>query len=89
MVSDEALMEEARRRVKARIGFWMHLAAYILVNLMFIATWWFGGMGFPWFIFMLAGWGIGIVAHYIETFHGESYIQEKTREEYRRLKEGR
>lgn len=52
---------------EGRTGFRIHLAAYVAVQLMLIATWWFtsnGGAVMPWFIFPLAGWGIGVVAHY-------------------------
>ncbi|MDH7594274.1 MAG: 2TM domain-containing protein [Methanomicrobiales archaeon] len=86
---DEELRTRARKTVEERIGFYMHLAAYILVNLMFIALWWFGGGGFPWFMFVLFGWGIGIAAHYFGAFYGDAYIEERAEEEYRRLKQER
>jgi uncharacterized protein DUF1707/2TM domain-containing protein len=45
-------------------GFPEHLAAYIAVNVMLIFIWIAAGGGFFWPIFPIAGWGIGVVAHY-------------------------
>lgn len=52
-----------------RLGFRIHLAVYVAVQLLLIATWGltssFGsGLPFPWFAFPLLGWGIGLAAHY-------------------------
>jgi hypothetical protein len=58
-----------------------------VVNLFLIAIWYLTGAGFPWFVFILFGWGIGIVAHYMGMFHGEGYVEGLTEKEYRKLKE--
>ena len=91
MVSDEELRTKARKSAEARAGFYIHLGIYVTVNALLIVLWWttgwFAGINiFPWFIFPLFGWGIGIVAHGIATFKGPSYVQRKTEEEYQRLK---
>ena len=52
-----------------RMGFRIHLAVYVAVQALLIATWaltssWDDGFPFPWPIFPLLGWGVGLVAHY-------------------------
>ena len=67
--SEEEIYEEAKKRVKAKKGFFIHLAAYIVVNIMLVLIWAFAaGGGFPWFIFPLGGWGIGILFHFLGVF---------------------
>ena len=67
--SEEEIYKEARRRVKAKKDFYVHLAVYVCVNTFLILIWAFAaGGGFPWFIFPLGGWGIGIVFHFLEVF---------------------
>ncbi len=88
MISDEELRIRARKTAEAKTVFYIHLSAYIMVNAFLVALWWFtGGFNiFPWFIFPIFGWGIGVVAHAIATFGGPSYIDRKAEEEFRRLK---
>lgn len=66
-------------------GFRIHLAVYIAIQVMLAATWaltsnWDGGIPFPWFVFPLLGWGVGLAAHYA-AYSG-------TRRRYRRRAEG-
>ena len=68
-MSEEQIYEEARKRVEARKGFFTHLIVYCIVNIMLIIIWAFpAGMGFPWFIFPLCGWGIGLLFHGLGVF---------------------
>ena len=93
MASDDELRKKAREIAKSKSDFYIHLAIYIAVNLFLIAQWWViaGPDGFPWFVFPLFGWGIGIAAHAIETFRGKSggYIERQTEKEYQKLKGNR
>lgn len=88
MLSDEELRNRARKTAEARVGFYIHFSIYIMVNSFLIALWWLtGGLSiFPWFIFPLFGWGIGVVSHGIATFKGQSYIDRKSEEEFKKLK---
>jgi len=76
------------RQRKEESGSTLHFAVYILINSFLIGLWWFtGGLAiFPWFLFPLLGWGIGIIGHALAVFRGPPYIERKTQEEYRRLK---
>ena len=68
-MSEEELYREARKRVEEKKGFFIHFAIYIAVNIMLVIIWAFpAGGGFPWFIFCLGGWGIGILFHFLGVF---------------------
>jgi hypothetical protein len=59
----EALAERqawvaARQRV-----FWVHAVLWLTVNLLLVVIWAVTGGGFPWFVFPLLGWLIGLAAH--------------------------
>jgi hypothetical protein len=55
----------ARKRVQMKRGFVVHLLLYVFVNAMLFIIWNVTGKGYPWFIWPLAGWGIGIFANAI------------------------
>ena len=68
-MTEEEIYEEAKKRVEEKRGFLTHLAVYVAVNIFLVIIWAFpGDRGFPWFIFPLGGWGIGIVCHFLGTF---------------------
>jgi hypothetical protein len=63
---DPALWEVAQRRA----SFKGHLASYIIVNAFFWVLWYFTGKHtghnnhYPWPIWPMLGWGIGLAFHY-------------------------
>ena len=67
-MTDQADHANAKKSVQARMGFYIHLTAYLVVNafLLFInlAT----SPERLWFYWPLVGWGIGIIAHAVVTF---------------------
>ena len=68
-MSEEQIYELAKKRVEEKRGFFTHLTVYILVNIMLVLIWRFAnGGGFPWFIFPLGGWGIGLIIHFLNVF---------------------
>lgn len=89
MPNDEELKQIARKSAEDKADFYAHLGAYIGVNLFIIAVWWVtAGPGtFPWFVFILFGWGIGIVVHFFSVFRGKAYVERMAGEEYTRLKQ--
>ena len=66
--SEKELYEQAKKRVEEKKGFYTHLAVYLAVNTMLIIIWAVTGDGFPWFLFPLGGWGIGILFHFLSIF---------------------
>ncbi len=61
-----------RRRERSagwqRKGFRIHATVFIAVQILIVAVWalqWqLGGTGYPWFVYPLLGWGVGLAAHY-------------------------
>ena len=67
-ISEEELYRLASKRVEEKKGFYTHFALYIGVNIMLVIIWSVTGAGFPWFVFPLGGWGIGILFHFLGVF---------------------
>jgi len=88
MTSEEKLREKAREIAKEKIGFYVHLLIYILVNsFLFIQWYWItNGEGFPWVITTTLGWGIGIAAHFIGVFILPPHTEKVEEKEYQKLK---
>jgi hypothetical protein len=55
---------EQRRAHSTRSGFRIHATVYVGVQLLLVSIWALAGAGYPWFLYPLLGWGIGLVAHY-------------------------
>lgn len=62
---EDTLEELARKRVQARTGFLVHAAMYLTMNAGLVIIWLLSGRGYPWFMWPLLGWGIGVLAHAI------------------------
>ncbi len=60
-----------------RTGFVIHATVYVAVNILLVVIWALTWTGFPWFVFPLLGWGIGLAAH------GAAYASQRSN--YRRL----
>ena len=65
---DEEVYKLARKRVEEKKGFFTHLIVYLCVNALLVVIWALTGAGFPWFLFPLGGWGIGLLFHFLGTF---------------------
>lgn len=62
MNQDRQSTELIKKKIELQFGFYVHLAVYILINILFI----FLDLKRPgniWFIYPLLGWGIGISIH--------------------------
>ena len=69
-MTEEELRTIAKKRVEARMGFAIHAAIYVVANLGFVAIWAATGAGYPWFVWPMLGWGIGIVSHGLSLVYG-------------------
>ena len=90
-MSEKELYEEARKRVEEKKGFYIHFAVYILVNIMLVIIWAVTGAGFPWFVFPLGGWGIGVLFHFLGVFvfsRQSAWEKREIEKEVERLKKG-
>ena len=79
--SEEEVYEEAKKRVKAKHGFYRHLGAYSVVNTALIIIWalsgdttneWsvYGGdwTGGKWFLWPLTIWGAFVLLNFLQVF---------------------
>jgi multisubunit Na+/H+ antiporter MnhC subunit len=65
--SPDDLERLAQRRASAKMGWFIHLAVYLLVNAgLFILSTQFGMH--RWSIFPAAGWGLGVLLHGVSVF---------------------
>jgi fatty acid desaturase len=63
----EAESQRQRRDRSARgqrAGFRIHATVFAAVNLMLVVVWALTGAGYPWFLYALLGWGVGLAAHF-------------------------
>lgn len=68
-LTEEEIYKQARKRVEEKKGFFVHLITYVLVNTGLILIWAFAaGGGYPWFLWVLGGWGIGLVSNFLAVF---------------------
>jgi len=88
---DEELYKLAKGQTDERKIFFSHLAAYIVVNAGLILIWWITSGGYPWFVWPLGGWGIGIAFHFLGVFvlpsHQGGWEQREICKEMERLKQ--
>jgi 2TM domain len=88
--TDDDLRRRAERRVASRNGFRIHLAVYVLVNLLLWAIWASTGADVktPWPIFASLGWGVGVAAHWWAVFgHNEDGREDQIQREMEKLRQ--
>ena len=61
--SEQELREQAIASLKKKRDFRTHLVMYVIVNAFLIGVWAITGAGFFWPVFVLGGWGIGLVGN--------------------------
>lgn len=78
-MNEQQAYEKARRRVEAKIGFFIHLVVYIVVNAVLIVVNVSESPEYLWFKWPLIGWGIGVVFHALGVFFfsGGSVVKER------------
>jgi 2TM domain-containing protein len=61
---------EDRRRRRERVArghrqaFRIHATVFVAVQVLLVVVWALVGAGYPWFLYALVGWGVGLAAHY-------------------------
>jgi hypothetical protein len=86
--SDE-LREIAEKRVRQKVALLSHIGAYIIINAFLVVVWLLSGRGYPWFLWVMAGWGIGLVFNifaYFSGAKGEAAKEKMVRKEMERMK---
>jgi len=82
---DEELLVRARKRTEAKISFYSDLGLYSIVNVILFALWWDNGGGFPWFLFVVFFWGLGVISHGLALFRQSDMFDKMAEAEYQRL----
>jgi hypothetical protein len=64
---------QAARRVQAKLGFYWHFASYLVINGLLIAVYLLttiavGGLYYPWFVWVMASWGVGLLFHFMGVY---------------------
>jgi hypothetical protein len=63
MTEEDPVREAAIERIKNRRGFVPHLIAYVIINALLVAAWAASGGGYFWPVWIMGGWGVGLVLH--------------------------
>jgi hypothetical protein len=64
-INEEELRAGAEKRVRERIHLLQHIGTYIVINGFLVVVWALSGGGYPWFLWVMAGWGVGLLSHII------------------------
>jgi uncharacterized oligopeptide transporter (OPT) family protein len=67
---DSEIRIRAEKRVNELLGFYVHLAVYILINIGLFVINYLTSKESWWFVWPLLGWGVGLFCHAIITFSG-------------------
>ena len=73
--------EAAVRRVKAKRDFKRHVVVYVVVNLLLIGIWALGDGGFFWPIFVILGWGVGLLIDGWDAYYKKPISEEEIQRE--------
>ena len=93
MANEQPRNEQLWLLAQKRAKFRRHLFTYIVINAFLWGIWWFtvgrydGFRGYPWPIWVMLGWGIGLAFNYFDAYHGSK--EDITQQEYEKLKRER
>ncbi|WP_345238999.1 2TM domain-containing protein, partial [Flavisolibacter ginsenosidimutans] len=74
----------AYKQAHKRVEFRTHLLVYLIINGMLWLVWYLTGGRYPWPLWPMAGWGIGLIFHYLFEYSTTRLLSEE--EEYEKLK---
>lgn len=90
---EDEVRKRAEKRVREKVHLLQHIAAYVIMNGFLIVVWGLTSnwSGYPWFLWVLAGWGIGLLFNIVGYFtggHGTAARDRMVEKEMERLKKG-
>lgn len=82
--------ERLWRIAKKRASFKKNLYSYIVINAFLWGIWWITEgeghhHGYPWPVWVMLGWGLGLGFQYFDAYNGDK--QHLAEEEYKRMKD--
>jgi len=91
LVSDEELMQQARKRVALKRWFKVHLLTYVVVNVFLVFIFFITTRGWPayfWPMWPMMGWGLGVAIHGAVVYFGILGFgnNDQVMKEYQKLK---
>ncbi len=76
-MEDNEAYKKAKEKVEAKIGFYIHLGLYIIINAILFIIDKASTPEETWFYWPLIGWGIGLLFHGIGVFVSTSKFRER------------
>lgn len=67
---EPTLREKAEQRVKNRVELLEHIGTYVVINGFLVVVWALTSRGYPWFLWVMAAWGVGLLFHIFSYFMG-------------------
>ena len=67
-MENQEAYQKAKKKIEAKIGFYIHLAVYVGVNILLIIVNLTTSTQHLWFKWPLIGWGIGVFFHALGVF---------------------
>jgi hypothetical protein len=86
--TEDQLREQAISQLKKKRDFKTHLLMYVLINAMLVVIWAISDSDFFWPIFVIGGWGIGLVANAWEVWGRKPITEDEIRRETDRMRGG-
>lgn len=81
---EEAIRQKAASRVRKKLGLYWHAAVFVIANGAMAAINLTHSPGYYWFVWPLAGWGVGLVMHAFATFQGTGMTEAMIEAEVKR-----
>ncbi len=91
LLSEDEIERIARKRAGAKLGWYIHAAVYVAVNLALFAASQYGFGQRPWSVIPVLGWGLGLALHGISVFMlgtDSAFRERLVRRERERLQRG-
>lgn len=85
---DQEVREQAIQSLKKKRDFKTHLLMYVLVNAMLVVIWAVTDSGFFWPVFVIGGWGIGLVGNWWDVYGRKPITEDEIRRETDRIRGG-
>ena len=78
-MQNQEAYEKAKKKVERKLGFYIHLSIYAVVNIVLIIINLLASPEYIWCKWPLMGWGIAVIIHALSVFNpaGNSTIKEQ------------
>jgi 2TM domain len=61
--NNTAVGQSEKKRFVVGPGLKAHIGAFVIVNAFLAVAWKLSDVSYPWFLWVLAGWGVGLAFH--------------------------